>query len=42
MSLELLFADGISEARQAERGLWVDAQPQAPWDWRRQRKQERR
>ena len=30
------------QARQAERRLWVDAQPQAPWDWRRQRKQERR
>jgi endonuclease YncB( thermonuclease family) len=24
------------EARNARRGLWVDAEPVAPWDWRRQ------
>ncbi|HEX6706697.1 MAG TPA: thermonuclease family protein [Albitalea sp.] len=25
-----------AQARQHRRGLWVDAQPQAPWEWRRQ------
>jgi len=26
-----------SEARAARRGLWADAAPVAPWDWRRER-----
>ncbi len=26
----------LREARQAGRGLWADAQPQAPWQWRRE------
>lgn len=27
------------EARRARRGLWADADPVAPWDWRRQKRQ---
>ena len=27
------------EARAARRGLWADPQPQAPWDWRRMKRQ---
>jgi endonuclease YncB( thermonuclease family) len=30
------YADAESEARAARRGLWRDAVPIAPWDWRRQ------
>ena len=26
-----------TEARRARRGLWTDARPEAPWDWRRHR-----
>ena len=26
-----------AEARKAQRGLWADARPEAPWDWRRHR-----
>jgi len=30
-------AEAEAEARDARRGLWADAQPQAPWEWRRHR-----
>lgn len=29
-----LYADAEREAREASRGLWQDAAPTAPWDWR--------
>ena len=31
------YAEAELEARAARRGLWADASPQAPWDWRRAR-----
>jgi len=31
-----VYASAESEAREARRGLWRDASPQAPWAWRRQ------
>jgi endonuclease YncB( thermonuclease family) len=30
-------ADAEAEARRARRGLWSDARPEAPWEWRRHR-----
>ena len=30
-------AEAEAEARRERRGLWADAQPQAPWEWRRHR-----
>lgn len=30
----LLYADAEREAREVRRGLWQDAAPTAPWDWR--------
>jgi endonuclease YncB( thermonuclease family) len=30
----LLYADAEAEARQARRGLWLEADPVPPWDWR--------
>lgn len=30
----LLYADAEREAREVRRGLWLDAEPTAPWDWR--------
>lgn len=30
----LLYSDAEREARDASRGLWQDAAPTAPWDWR--------
>ncbi len=29
------------EAREAQRGLWADAEPVPPWEWRGMRKQDR-
>lgn len=29
-----------SEAREAKRGLWADADPTAPWAWRKSRRAE--
>jgi endonuclease YncB( thermonuclease family) len=29
------YADAEDDARAARRGLWADAAPVAPWDWRR-------
>jgi endonuclease YncB( thermonuclease family) len=31
-----VFESAENEAREARRGLWRDASPQAPWAWRRQ------
>ena len=33
-------SDAENEARSARRGLWQDADPVPPWDWRRQRRTE--
>lgn len=30
-----------AEARHAERGLWADKDPMAPWDWRRQKRKKK-
>ena len=30
-------ADAEAEARRDRRGLWADARPEAPWEWRRHR-----
>ena len=34
----LLYADAEQDARVARRGLWQDAAPTAPWDWRHHKK----
>lgn len=36
------YASAEASARAAERGLWRDAQPQPPWEWRRQRRESAR
>ncbi|WP_291103033.1 thermonuclease family protein [Hydrogenophaga sp.] len=30
----ILYAKSENEARSERRGLWVDPEPEAPWDWR--------
>jgi endonuclease YncB( thermonuclease family) len=35
------YADGERGVRSARRGLWTDANPVPPWDWRRMSKSER-
>lgn len=37
-----VYADAEQKARIAKRGLWQDAEPTPPWDWRKQQKQKRR
>lgn len=32
------YADAENEARAVRRGLWQEAEPTPPWDWRRQQK----
>ena len=32
-------AEVENEAREAKQGLWADAEPVAPWTWRKQREQ---
>ncbi|MFZ2301817.1 MAG: thermonuclease family protein [Gallionella sp.] len=34
------YADAENEAKAAKRGLWVDAEPTPPWEWRHQQKTE--
>lgn len=34
----LLYADAEQGARDARRGLWQDANPTAPWDWRHKKR----
>ncbi len=34
-----LFADAEASARKAKRGLWADAHPVAPWEWRAEKLQ---
>jgi len=36
------YADAENEARTARRGLWQEAEPTPPWDWRRQQKTRKR
>ena len=31
------YADAEAQAQAERRGLWADAEPVAPWDWRAQR-----
>lgn len=35
-SSDRTLADAETQARAGRRGLWVDANPTPPWDWRRQ------
>ena len=35
---EPALAEVEREAREASRGLWVNAEPVAPWEWRQQRR----
>jgi len=37
----LAYAEAEAEARQARRGLWQEATPTPPWDYRRQRRPQR-
>ena len=32
---DTMLADAERKARSGKRGLWVDAAPDAPWDWRK-------
>ncbi|MFZ2163405.1 MAG: thermonuclease family protein [Sideroxyarcus sp.] len=34
----IAYARAEEQARAEKRGLWVDAEPTPPWDWRKQRK----
>lgn len=34
----ILYAQAEEQARSAKRGLWVDADPIPPWDWRKARR----
>lgn len=36
-----LYSDSEVEARNAKRGLWFDAEPQSPWDFRKEEKLKR-
>jgi endonuclease YncB( thermonuclease family) len=36
----LAYAEAEQSARSARRGLWADSTPIAPWDWRRQHRQQ--
>lgn len=36
-----LYLQAEREARAARRGLWSDSRPQAPWDWRKEKRQGR-
>ena len=40
-STEQALADGETEARKAKVGLWANAKPVAPWEWRKLPKEER-
>lgn len=33
-----IYAKAEDQARTERRGLWIDAEPTAPWDWRKQQK----
>lgn len=36
-----IYAQAEDQARAAGRGLWIDADPVPPWDWRKQQKTRR-